>query len=293
MFEGSYVAIITPFRDGRVDYDSLAKLIEMQVENGTAGLVPCGTTGESPTVSHVEHKEIVKFVIEHAAGRTPVIAGTGSNSTAEAIELTVAAAEAGADASLQVAPYYNKPEPEGMYRHFKAVADAAHLPIILYNIPSRSGRKIELETIVRLANEVKETVAVKAADGSLDNVAELRRRTDLDILSGDDSLTLPMMAVGGKGVISVVANLIPGDVADMVAAALKGDFRIAREMHLKMFPLFKAAFLETNPIPVKTAMELLGHCSSEMRLPLSPMQPEKKARLAAVLREYGLAISDF
>ena len=290
MFEGSYVAIVTPFKNDQVDYDSLGKLIEMHVEQGTSGLVPCGTTGESPTVSHVEHKEIIRFVIKQAAGRIPVIAGTGSNSTAEAIELTRDAARAGADATLQVAPYYNKPEPEGMYRHFKAIADKSGLPMILYNIPGRTGRAIAMDTIIRLAEDVTEVVALKASDGSLDNVAEVRRNTKLDILSGDDSATLPMMSVGGQGVISVVANFIPRDVADMVAAALKGDFAAARKMHLKMFPVFKACFLETNPIPVKTAMGLLGLCSDELRLPLSAMQPPARAALVAALTEYGLNV---
>jgi len=291
MFEGSYVAIVTPFKGGEVDYDALEKLIEMHVENGTSGLVPCGTTGESPTVSYAEHKEIIRFVIEKAAGRIPVIAGTGANSTAEAVELTVDAAEAGADATLQVSPYYNKPEPEGMYLHFKTIARESRLPMILYNVPSRTGRAIAMETVVRRAVEVEEVVAIKAADGSLDNVAHLQRTTTLDILSGDDSLTLPMMAVGGKGVISVAANFVPRDVAQMVSAALKGDFETAREMHLKLFPIFKACFLETNPIPVKTAMEMMGLCEGELRLPLSPMQPEARAKLAAALKAYGLAVN--
>ena len=290
MFEGSYVAIVTPFKGGEVDYTALERLIEMHVQNGTCGLVPCGTTGESPTVSYAEHKEIIRFVIEKAAGRIPVIAGTGSNSTAEAIELAVDAAAAGADATLQVAPYYNKPEPEGMYRHFKTIARESRLPMILYNVPSRTGRAIGMETVVRLAGDVEEVVAIKAADGSLDNVAHLRRTTTLDILSGDDSITLPMMAVGGKGVISVAANFVPHDVAQMVSAGLKGDFETARRMHLELFPLFKACFLETNPIPVKTAMGMLGLCEDELRLPLSAMQPEGKAKLAAALRAYGLTI---
>jgi len=288
MFEGSYVALVTPFKNGAVDYESLERLIEMHVAGGTAGLVPCGTTGESPTVTFEEHKKIVRFVVEKANGRLPVIAGTGANSTAEAIELTTAAAEAGADGTLQVSPYYNKPEPEGMFLHFKAVAEASRLPMILYNIPSRTGRAIELDTIVRLADEVKEVVAIKAADGSMDNATALRLRTGLDILSGDDSLTLPIMAVGGRGVISVVANVIPRDVAEMVNAALKGDFNRARELHLRMYPLMKAMFIETNPIPVKTAMAELGHCTAELRLPLSPMRPPNRERLLTALRSYGL-----
>ena len=288
MFQGSFVALVTPFKDGAVDYAQAEKLVEFHVQNGTAGLVPCGTTGESPSLSYREHEEFVAFIVKCAAGRLPVIAGTGANSTSEAIELTVAAAKAGADATLQVSPYYNKPEPEGMYRHFKAVAEAAGLPMVLYNIPSRTGREIALDTIYRLADDVKEVVAVKAAGGSTDRVTAVRRRTGLDILSGDDSMTLPFMAVGAAGVISVVANLIPRDIADMVEAALKGDFQTARAMHLRMFPVFKAAFLETNPIPVKAAMEMMGLCTGELRLPLSAMQPGKRALLEQALRDYGV-----
>ena len=291
MFAGSYVAMVTPFRDGAVDYAGLERLVELHAANGTTGLVPCGTTGESPTLDHEEHSKVIEFVIKCAAGRLPVIAGTGSNSTDEAISLTVAAARAGAQATLQVSPYYNKPEPDGMFRHFKAIADASRLPMILYNVPSRTGREIALETIIRLASEVEEVVALKAAGGSTERVSKICRETNLDVLSGDDSMTLPMMAVGAKGVISVVANFIPQDVADMVSAALKGDYETARKMHLRMFPIFKAAFCETNPIPCKTIMELLGICSSEMRLPLSPARPENKKLLIQVLQEYGLTTS--
>lgn len=288
MFQGSYVAIVTPFRNGAVDYACLERLVEFHVKNGTAGLVPCGTTGESPTLSYDEHKDVIAFVIKCVAGRFPVIAGTGSNSTAEAIELTVAAAEAGADASLQISPYYNKPEPDGMFAHFKAIAEAARLPMILYNMPGRTGREIAFETVLRLADEVPEVVAVKEAGGSLDRVSDLCRQTRLDVLSGDDNLTLPMIAVGGKGIISVVANFIPRDVAKMVALGLKGDLAAARKAHLRMFPLFKAAFFETNPIPVKTAMGMMGLCQPDMRLPLSPMRKETRARLHAALDAYGL-----
>ena len=288
MFEGSYVALITPFRNGEIDYACVERLVALHVENGTAGLVPCGTTGESPTLSPREHMDFVAFIVKCAAGRLPIIAGTGANSTREAVELTVAAAKAGADTTLQVSPYYNKPEPEGMYRHFRAIAEASKLPMILYNIPGRTGREIALETIYRLAEDVKEVVAVKAAGGSTDRVAEMRLNTDLDILSGDDALTLPMMSVGASGVISVAANFIPKDVADMVAAALQGDFAAAREMHLKMHPLVKALFVETNPIPVKAAMEMMNLCDGEMRLPLSPIQPENRAKVESALRDYGL-----
>ena len=288
MYEGSCVALITPFRNGEIDYACVERLVALHIENGTAGLVPCGTTGESPTLSPCEHMDFVEFIVKCAAGRLPVIAGTGANSTREAIELTVAAAKAGADATLQVSPYYNKPEPEGMYRHFRAIAEASKLPMILYSIPGRTGRAIALETIYRLAEDVKEVVAVKAAGGSTDRVAEIRLNTDLDILSGDDAMTLPMMSVGATGVISVAANFIPKDVADMVSAALQADFAAAREMHLKMYPIFKAIFVETNPIPVKAAMEMMGLCDGEMRLPLSPIQPENRAKLESALRDYGL-----
>jgi len=288
MFQGSYVAIVTPFKNGQIDYAATEQLIEMHVANGTAGLVPAGTTGESPTLAPREHMEFIEFVVKTTAGRLPVIAGTGANSTAEAIELTKAAAKAGVDATLQVSPYYNKPEPEGMFRHFKAIAEAAELPIILYSIPGRTGREIALETIYRLADEVKEVVALKAAGGSCDRVTAVKSRTNLDILSGDDALVLPFMSVGAVGVISVAANFIPKDMADVVAAALKGDYATAQEMHLKMFPIFKASFVETNPIPVKTAMEMMGLCGAELRLPLSEMQPPARKILENALRDYGL-----
>lgn len=288
MFSGSFVAMVTPFKDGKLNYDQVAHLIEFHVQNGTSGLVPCGTTGESPTLSHTEHKELVRFVVKETAGRLPVIAGTGSNNTAEAIDLTRAAADAGAQACLVISPYYNRPEPDGMFRHFKAIADAAHLPIVPYNVPSRTGREISLETVLRLADEVEEVVAIKEASGTMDRVSAIKRQTKLDVLSGDDSQTLPIMAIGGSGVISVVANFIPRDVADMVGAMNRGDWQTARELHLKMFPLFKAAFYETNPIPVKTAMAMLGLCGGELRLPLAPMRPENKARLEVALKDYGL-----
>jgi 4-hydroxy-tetrahydrodipicolinate synthase len=229
-------------------------------------------------------------MVKSAAGRIPVIAGTGSNCTSEAIELTVAAAKAGADASLLISPYYNKPEPDGMFLHFKAIADAAHLPIILYSIPGRTGREIALETVFRLADQVKEVVGIKESDGSaaLNRATEICRRTNLDVLCGDDFLTVPMIAVGACGVISVVGNLIPRDVADMVSAALQGNLKAARDAHQRIFPLVKAAFLETNPIPVKAAMALLGLCEAELRLPLSPVRPENAAKLEKALRDYGL-----
>jgi 4-hydroxy-tetrahydrodipicolinate synthase len=288
MFKGSFVALATPFRNGAVDYSRLDQLIDFHVREGTAGLSPCGTTGESATLTTEEHKEVVAFVVKHAAKRIPVMAGTGSNSTQEAVELTVAAAKAGADACLLISPYYNRPEPEGMFLHFKAIADAAHLPMVLYSIPSRTGREIAMETVLRLADEVKEVVGIKEAGGSLDRVSELCRQTRLDVMSGDDSLTLPMISVGATGVISVLANIIPRDVAGIVSSALAGDMAAARAAHFKTLPLVKATFLESNPIGIKTAMGLLRLCAAEMRLPLSPMRPENESKLRQALRDYGL-----
>lgn len=290
MYQGSYVAIVTPFtRKNEVDYGRLEELIEMHVAAGTAGIVPCGTTGEACTLSVSEHKAVIKFAVKRARGRVKVIGGTGANSTKEAVELTQAAAKAGADATLQVSPYYNKPEPEGMFQHFKAIAEASRLPMILYSVPSRTAREIALETVARLAAEVKEVVAIKEAGGSTDRVSELVLKCpSVDVLSGDDSLTLPMMSVGAKGVISVVANFIPKDVAEMTAAALAGDYAKARSMHLRMYPVIKACFIETNPIPCKTAMELMGLCNGDLRLPLSAMAAGNRDRLRKALCEYGL-----
>jgi len=288
MIQGSYVALITPFREGEVDYAALEKLVDWHVEQGTDGLVPCGTTGESPTLSMAEHERVIEAVVKHAAGRIPVMAGTGANSTAEAIELTSFARKIGADSSLQVSPYYNKPEPEGMYRHFKAISEAAGLPMVLYNIPSRTGREIALETILRLAED-KNVVGVKAAAGSTDRVTEIVRKTDLVVLSGDDSMTLPFMVVGGKGVISVAANIIPADVKAMVDRFLNGDAKGAQELHLKMFDVFKMLFIETNPIPIKAAMHRLGLIEDGgMRLPMYPPTEEHRARIETVMRGYGL-----
>lgn len=287
MLQGSYVALATPFKDGAVDFATIDKLVDWHVEQGTDGLVPCGTTGESPTLDMQEHIRVVEAVVRRSAGRLPVMAGTGANSTAEAVHLTKAAAKAGADGCLLVSPYYNKPEPEGMYRHFKAIAESADVPMTLYNVPSRTGREIALETIFRLA-EIQNVVGLKAADGSSDNVSQVVRNTGLSVLSGDDSMTLPFMAVGAKGVISVAANVIPADVAGMVKAFLGGDAARAREMHLKMFPLFKAMFIESNPIPVKAAMAMTGLAGPEMRLPMCEPTEAHRAAIEKVLREYGL-----
>ena len=287
MFSGSIVAIVTPFKKGEVDFDKLEELVEMHVEAGTDAIVPCGTTGESPTLSHDEHDAVIERVVEAAKKRCPVIAGTGSNSTAEAIRLTQHAEKVGADGSLQVCPYYNKPTQEGLYQHFKAVAEPVDIPIVLYNIPGRSGRNIDVDTMVRLA-KVKNVVAVKSAAGSTDQVTEIILRTDLTVLSGDDSMTLPFMALGAKGVISVVANIVPKDVNVMVHAFLDGDAARAQKLNARLYPLAKAMFVETNPGPVKAAMAMLGMIEREMRLPMVPPGETSEAKIRQALQDYGL-----
>ncbi len=289
-FQGSLVAMVTPFHDGKVDEAKLRELVEFHVGNGTDGLVPCGTTGESPTLSHDEHKRVVEIVVKAAAGRIPVVAGTGSNSTAEAIEMTVHAAKAGADGALLVSPYYNKPTQQGLYQHFRAVAQAApELPLILYNIQGRTAVNIETETVARLA-EIRNIVGVKEASGNLDQMTSvvLACGADFTVLSGDDSLTLPLMAVGGRGVISVVANVLPKEVAELTHAALDGDWKRARELHGKLFPICRGMFMETNPIPVKEAMAMLGLCRAEWRLPLCPMSDANRDRLRKILLNAGV-----
>ena len=289
MFKGSMVALVTPFRNGKVDEKALKDLVDFHVKNGTSGLVPCGTTGESATLSYVEHDKVIELTIEFAKGRIPVIAGTGSNSTDEAIALTKHAKAAGAAASLQVSPYYNRPTQKGLYLHFKAIDEAVNIPIILYNIASRTGVNIEPETFAKLAG-IKNIIGVKEASGSLEQMARIRALCPKEFLliSGDDALTLPVMAIGGVGIISVVANIIPRDVAEMCAAFEKGDVAKAQALHYKMLPLVKAMFVETNPIPVKTAMGLMKMCDPEMRLPLCEMMPENKERLVKAMKEYKL-----
>lgn len=289
MFKGSMVALVTPFANGKVDEKALKELVEFHIKNGTSALVPCGTTGESATLSYPEHDKVVELTIEYANGRIPVIAGTGSNSTEEAIMLTRHAKKHGADASLQVSPYYNRPTQRGLYLHFKAIAEAVDIPIILYNIASRTGVNIEPETFEKLS-QIKNIIGVKEASGSLEQMARIRKVCPKDFLliSGDDALTLPVMAIGGVGIISVVANIIPRDVADMCAAFEKGDIKKARELHYNMLSLVKAMFVETNPIPVKTAMALMKMCDPEMRLPLCDMLPENKEKLVKALKEYKL-----
>ena len=287
MFSGSIVALVTPFRKGVVDFDKLDELVEMQVKAGTDGIVPCGTTGESPTLSHDEHDAVIERVVKAAGGRCPVIAGTGSNSTDEAIRLTRHAEKAGADASLQVCPYYNKPTQEGLYEHFKTVAESVAIPVLLYNIPGRTGRNIDVETMARLG-EIRNIVGVKEAAGSTDQVTEILTRTRLTVLSGDDSMTLPFMSLGAKGVISVVANIVAKDVKTMVHAFLQGDPARAQKLNAKLYPLSKAMFIETNPGPIKAAMEMLGWIGAEMRLPMVPPGKAAREKIRKALEDYGL-----
>lgn len=289
MFKGSMVALVTPFRNGKIDEKALKDLVEFHIKNGTQALVPCGTTGESPTLSYKEHDMVIELTVRFAKGRLPVIAGTGSNSTDEAIALTKHAEKAGAAASLQVSPYYNRPTQRGLYLHFKAIAESVKIPLILYNIASRTGVNIEPETFAKLA-EIKNIIGVKEASGSLDQMARIRELCPKDFLmiSGDDSLTLPLMAIGGVGVISVAANIIPKDVSDMCAAHEKGDIKRAEALHYKMLPLIKAMFIETNPIPVKAAMAIMKMINPEIRLPLCGISSENKEKLVKALKDYGL-----
>ena len=290
MYKGSIVAIVTPFKNGKVDEKQLRELIEFHIANGTCGIVPCGTTGESATLSFEEHDRVIEITIEQSKKRVPVIAGTGSNSTEEAIMLTRHAQKAGADASLQVSPYYNRPTQRGLFEHFKAIAQAVDIPLILYNIASRTGVNIEPETIAKLAKECKNIVGVKEASGSLDQMARIKALCpdSFSLISGDDSLTLAVLSIGGTGVISVVANIVPKDVAELVTSFEKGNIKKAQELHYKLLPLIKAMFIETNPIPVKTAMGLLKMCEPGLRLPMCPMLPENEEKLKKALKEYGL-----
>lgn len=291
MFTGAMVALITPFQDGEVDFRTLDELIAFQLENDIDAIVPVGTTGESPTLTHAEHKKVIERVVKSVSGKTAVIAGTGSNSTAEAIELTAFAEKAGADATLQVCPYYNKPTQQGLYQHFKAIAEEVDLPIVLYNIPGRCGGMGLLpETVARLA-EIENIVAIKEATGSLDQASDIAGRCDITIVSGDDSLTLPLASVGGKGVISVVANIVPADVKAMTDLILEGDLVSARQWHKKLFALAKGMLtLSTNPIPIKAAMAMLNMASEEMRLPMTALPESKKTVLKQTLKDYGLTV---
>ena len=290
MYRGAYTALITPFNtDESIDEDALRDLVEFQIAEGISGLVPVGTTGESPTVTHRENVEVVRIVVEQAGGRVPVIAGTGSNSTMEAIEMTRQAKEIGASASLQVAPYYNKPSQEGFYRHFSTIADEIDLPHVVYNIPGRTGKNIENDTMLRLA-EHPNIVAVKEASGSMPQVMDLiaRKPSDFAVLSGDDNLTLPILALGGVGVISVASNLIPARMRKLVDSFLAGDLEAARAEHYALLPFFKGLFLDTNPIPIKYAVSLAGRTQEVYRLPLCPMSSSDKQSFEKIMRDCRL-----
>jgi len=285
--EGSMVALVTPFAEGEIDWDAFGELIDFQIDGGTQGLVPCGTTGESPTLSHAEHDKVIEFTVDRAAGRVPVIAGTGSNSTAEAFRLTQHARDVGADACLIVNPYYNKPTQRGMFEHIARLADA-ELPIVLYNIPGRTSIELAAETIVKMYEEIDMVIALKEATGSLNMASAVASACNITILSGDDSLTLPLISVGASGVISVLANILPGEVRSLCDAALGGDMAVARAEHLKLFPLFKGMFVETNPIPIKAAMAMAGMIRNELRLPMAPLSKPHRESLAALLRQFGI-----
>lgn len=287
MFKGSLVALVTPFKNGQIDFQKMKELVEFHIKNGTSGIVPCGTTGESATLSFEEHERVVGEVVSFAAGRIPILAGTGSNNTVEALALTKHAKKVGATGALLITPYYNKPTPEGLLRHYKLIAESVDIPIVVYNVPSRTGISILPETVAKLA-QIKNIVGIKEASGSIDQVTQILQLCDITVLSGDDSLTLPIMAVGGKGVISVVANVVPADTAALTRYCLEGNFEAARKCHYKLFPLCKGMFIETNPIPVKTAMKLLGRINGELRLPLCEMTKEHENQLAGILKNYGL-----
>jgi 4-hydroxy-tetrahydrodipicolinate synthase len=290
MFTGTYTAIVTPFRNGKIDEPAFERLVRAQVRAGVDGIVPVGTTGESPTVDYEEHVQIIELAVELASGRLKVLAGTGGNATSEAIYLTQRAEKAGADGSLQVAPYYNKPTQEGLFQHFRAVARATRLPIVLYSIPGRCGIEIGVDTVKRLAQACKNIVGIKEAGGNADRVSQLRAALGprFEIMSGDDSLTLPFMAVGAQGVISVASNVIPRQVAQMVKAYAAGKTTAALKLHQQYYPLFKDLFIETNPVPVKAALAMLGQIEEEYRLPLVPMSAKNRELLRASMKAVGL-----
>jgi 4-hydroxy-tetrahydrodipicolinate synthase len=287
-FAGLSVAIVTPFKDGALDVARLREQVEFQVAAGTTCLCPVGTTGESPTLSHDEHERVISEVVQAAAGRVKVMPGTGSNNTAEALRLTKWAAREGADAALLIAPYYNKPTQEGLYQHFKAIADAVEIPLCVYNIPGRTSRNVDPETIIRLA-ELDSIALVKEATGSLDQASQVLSATDLTVLSGDDSLTLPLISIGGEGVISVVGNIIPSEMIALTKAAQDGILATARKLHHKLFPLCREMLgLATNPIPIKAAMQMLGRDSGELRLPMTPLNEAATESLRQTLTAHGL-----
>ncbi len=289
MFKGAFTALITPFKDGLVDETGLKRLIEFQVKNSMNGIVPCGTTGESATLSYEEHERVIETAIEAAAGRVLVIAGTGSNSTSETIMLTRHAEKAGADAALLITPYYNKPTQQGLYEHYKKVAEEVSIPIILYNVPGRTGVNMLPETVARLS-EIKGIVGIKEATGDLKQVSDVLEysRKGFSVLSGDDFTTLPLLSIGGHGVISVTSNIVPKDISNMVNGFLSGNIEKAKKLHYRLEPLNRAMFLETNPVPVKTAVSLMGMAEEEFRLPLVRMSAENRARLKEALKAFGI-----
>lgn len=290
MFRGSMVAIVTPFKDGKVDEQTLRELVRFHIREGTAGIVPCGTTGEAATLSYEEHKTVIDIVVQEAKGRLKVVAGTGSNNTKEAIELTKYAKKAEADGALLISPYYNKPTQNGIYLHYRTIAEQVDIPIIIYNIASRTGINVEPDTIAKLNSDCKNIVGVKEASGNLDQMSRIKLLCgdDFDLISGDDSLTLPILAIGGCGVISVVANIVPKLVQQMITHFQNGELELARKLHFRLLPLVKAMFIETNPIPVKTAMDILGLCTPELRLPLCNMSKAHLESLKNALSNFGL-----
>jgi 4-hydroxy-tetrahydrodipicolinate synthase len=286
-FQGCYTALVTPFRNNQVDYAALADLVEFQIAGGVDGIVPVGTTGESPTLNFEEHEEVIRFVVEKINRRCQVIVGTGANSTAEAVHLTKECRHLGVDATLQVTPYYNKPTPEGLYRHFMTVAEEGGLPVILYNVPGRAGRDIPVPTVARLAKSPL-IVAIKEAGGDVDRVSKILDACDLTVLSGDDALTLPMMALGATGVISVFSNICPREMTELTHAALGGDWETARAIHRKYYRVIGDIFIETNPIPIKTALAMMGRVAEEFRMPLCSMEPANRQKLEGSLRAMGI-----
>ena len=289
-FQGAFTALVTPFQNGEIDEERFRSLIERQINEGINGLVPCGTTGESATMSHQEHMQAIKVCVEQANGRIPVVAGAGSNNTREAVELTRFAKEAGADGALHITPYYNKPTQEGMVAHFTAIAQEVSLPLIIYNVPGRTGSNLLPETLARMNREIPEVMGVKEASGNIKQISEVIEYCgqDFTVLAGDDFVVLPLLALGGKGVISVASNLVPDKMAELCSAFFANDLDRAQVIHYTLAPLCRAMFLETNPIPVKTAMALMGKMDLEFRLPLVPMQPDNKAELNRVLKDSGL-----
>ncbi|WP_432736662.1 4-hydroxy-tetrahydrodipicolinate synthase [Maridesulfovibrio sp. FT414] len=289
-FQGAFTALVTPFKNGEIDQDAYRELIEWQIEQGIDGLVPCGTTGEAATLTHEEQGEVIRICVEQTKGRVPVIAGAGSNNTKEAVNLTLLAKQAGADATLQITPYYNKPTPAGLLAHFKALSEEASMPFILYNVPGRTGLNATPETIARIANEVSDVIGVKEATGNLGQVSDVIEQCPegFTVLSGDDFTVLPLLSLGGHGVISVVSNIMPADMAGMCAAFRAGDMKKAQELHFKMQPVNRVMFVETNPIPVKTSLGMMGKFETSFRLPLVHLEPESRIKLETVLKENGL-----